>query len=111
MSILWQPPTPDQITAWLPVLNTAGVIVILVVIVMAIVRGFLWPKHMVERALEEKQKGSEAAAKIVGTEIREGIEQGVGRAVSQGLAQGYLKILKINTGTKTKPHARSAKRR
>jgi len=81
-------------------LNTVGVIVILVLIVGAIVRGFLWPKHMVDRTLEEARKGSAAAAKIVGVEIKEGIEHGIGRAISQGLAEGYLRILEINGGMK-----------
>jgi len=77
--------SPDQIAAWLPVVNTMGVIVILVVMVGAIVRGLLWPKHMVDRTLLEQRKAGEAAAREIGKELgkemRDGIEQVV-KAVS-----------------------------
>ena len=73
--------TPDQIAAWLPVVNTMGVIVILVVIVGAIVRGFLWPRHMVDRTLLEQRKAGEVAAKAIGQELTGALEKGIDRIV------------------------------
>jgi len=71
--------TPEQISAWIPIINTAGVIVVLVAIVGAIVKGWLWPKHMVDRALLEQRKAGEASAKQIGEELSGSMEKGISR--------------------------------
>ncbi len=75
--------TPEQIAAWVPIINTAGVIVVLVALVGAIVKGWLWPKHMVERTLAEQQKAGQAAAKQIGEDLSHSMEDGIDRILNK----------------------------
>jgi len=75
--------SPEQIAAWLPVVNTMGVIVILVGLVGAIVRGWLWPKHQVDRTLLEQRKAGETAAKAIGQELTGALEKGIDRIIQE----------------------------
>lgn len=75
--------TPEQIADWIPIVNTAGVIVFLVVLVGAIVKGWLWPKHMVDRTLEEQRKAGQIAAKQIGEDLSLSMEDGIGRILRE----------------------------
>jgi hypothetical protein len=65
---------------------------VLIVGLWAFLRGFVWPKNMVEKTLEAQQKAAEQSAIIIAKTINEELSNGVKKGMVEGIAEGYLKI-------------------
>lgn len=81
-------PEPSVIAQWIPLINTAGVIVGLVILVGAIVRGWLVPKHYVDKERETQHKAAIDAAKEVG----ETVANRVGLEIERGMTRVVEKL-------------------
>ena len=75
--------TPEQVSMWVPLVNTVGVILVLVALVGAIVKGWLWPKHMVETTLEAQHKAATESAEKIGHELSNEMRSGIDRIITK----------------------------
>jgi hypothetical protein len=78
-------------------IKDGGLIVGLMFLAGAMMKGLLWPKAMVDRVIEAQQKAAEQSAKIIATEIKEGMQTAVTNGISIGLAKGVIEVRKINS--------------
>lgn len=78
-----------ELDSLLSIINTGGVIAVLLMMLWVGIRGGVWPKPMVDRVMEERSKQFEVTAHVIGAEIREGIEAGVRAAVREGVLEAY----------------------
>jgi len=91
---------------WLQLINTGGVIAILVIAVVGFMKGNIWPRSTVEKCIAQQKETSEKSAEIIGTKLADAMTDGVKGAVQEGislgLAEGYIKIVEIqkNNGPK-----------
>ena len=78
-------------------IKDGGLIVGLIVVAGAMMKGLLWPKNMVDKVIDAQQRAAEQSAKIIATEIREGMQTAVTNGISIGLAKGVIEVRRINS--------------
>ena len=64
-------------------LETGGLVAALAVAIVAMMRGWIWPKHMVDRVIDEQRKASEATAERIANQM----ENGLRHAVKEGILE------------------------
>lgn len=79
-------------TTFQKILETGSVILLLGAGLLAVVKGWVWPKAMVDKVIESQEK----TATIIAMELKDGMEDAVKKGISAGLADGYMKITEIN---------------
>jgi hypothetical protein len=82
----------------LELIKDGGLVVGALALAGAMIKGWLWPKNMVDKVIDAQQKASEQSAKIIATEVKEGMQRAVTNGISIGLAKGIIEIKKINSG-------------
>lgn len=80
------------------IIKDGGLVVGALVLAWAMMKGMLWPKNMVDKVIDAQQKAAEQSAKIIATEIKEGMQTAVTNGISIGLAKAYTEALKISSG-------------
>ena len=73
-------------------LKDGGIVAGAIVLTIAIVKGHLWPKVMVDKMIKAQRETSEATAKIIASELGDKMKNGVAEGMEIGIARGYLKI-------------------
>lgn len=99
--------TGDEMN-WLQVINTGGVVAILLIAVIGFMKGNIWPRSTVDKCLTQQRESSEKTAEIIGSRLADAVTDGVKGAVQEGislgLADGYIKIAEIQkTNGQRKP--------
>lgn len=79
---------PELVT----IIKDGGIAFGAILLTIAIAKGYLWPKAMVDKVIEAQRETSEATAKIIATELGEKMKNGVAEGMEIGIARGYLKI-------------------
>ena len=79
-------------TELITLVKDGGIVVGCLILTFAIVKGYLWPKAMVDEALKAQRETSEASAKIIASELGDKMKNGVAEGMEIGIARGYLKI-------------------
>jgi len=77
---------------WADVITELGVIGVLIMGILAFIKGKIWPEAMVNTMLEAQRAAAEQSAKIIATEMGEKLKNGVAEGMEQGIARGYLKV-------------------
>lgn len=75
-------------------IKDGGLIVGLIIVAGAMMKGMLWPKNMVDTVIEAQQAAAEKSAKIIATEVKEGMQTAVSNGISIGLTKGLIEIRK-----------------
>lgn len=77
---------------WVEVITEFGVIGVLIMGIVAFLKGKIWPEAMVEKTIKAQQESAEQSAKIIATELGDRMRDGIAQGMEQGIARGYLKI-------------------
>ncbi len=64
----------------------------LLVSVWLFIRGKIWPKEMVDKALEAQAEIAQKNSELISKKICEELSEGVKKGISEGIAEGYFKI-------------------
>jgi hypothetical protein len=91
------------------VLGPFGAVVILLAVSYLGLKGLIIPKSVVSRMMDEQRKAFEAAAKAIGLEITKGMQEAVHKGIKTGLADGYLRMVKLNG--ERRPEGKSRRRK
>lgn len=83
--------------ATIQLIKDGGLVVGSLVLAAAMIKGLLWPKAMVDKVIDAQQQAAEQSAKIIATEIKEGMQTAVTNGISIGLAKGVIEVRKINS--------------
>lgn len=83
---------------WIGKVTDAGVIGVLVMGIWGFVTGKIWPKEMVEKALQHQRETSEITAKVIATELCEKMGTEISNGIEQAIVRGYLKINSKDVG-------------
>lgn len=68
---------------FIELLKTGGLVAALAIALWAMMRGWIWPKHMVDRVIDEQRKASEATAERIANQM----ENGLRHAVKEGILE------------------------
>lgn len=79
-------------TELITLIKDGGIVVGAIALTIAIIKGLLWPKAMVDEALKAQRETSEASAKIIASELGDKMKNGVAEGMEIGIARGYLKV-------------------
>jgi len=79
-------------TELVTLIKDGGIVVGAIALTIAIIKGYLWPKAMVEKAIKAQRETSEATAMIIASELGEKMKNGVAEGMEIGIARGYLKV-------------------
>ena len=77
---------------WVEVITEFGVIGVLIMGIIAFLKGKIWPEAMVEKTIEAQKEAAEQSAKIIATELADKMKNGIAQGMEQGIARGYLKV-------------------
>ena len=77
---------------WVEVITEFGVIGVLIMGIIAFLKGKIWPEAMVEKTIIAQRESAEQSAKIIATELGDKMREGIAQGMEQGIARGYLKI-------------------
>ncbi|TET82452.1 MAG: hypothetical protein E3J37_07230 [Anaerolineales bacterium] len=69
-----------------------GIIGVLIMGILAFVKGKIWPEKMVDKMLDAQRIAAEQSAKLIASEMGEKMKNGIAEGMEQGIARGYLKI-------------------
>ena len=69
-----------------------GIIGVLIMGILAFVKGKIWPEKMVDKMLDAQRIAAEQSAKLIAAEMGEKMKNGIAEGMEQGIARGYLKI-------------------
>lgn len=64
----------------------------LIVSIWLFVKGKIWPKEMVDKALEAQSEIAQKNSELISKQICEQLSEGVKKGISEGIAEGYIKI-------------------
>ena len=82
----------ETVTSIVQVIEGVGVLGLLVLIVVAMYKGWVWPKENVDKMLDAQRDAAEQSAKIIASEMGEKMKNGVAEGMEIGISRGYLKI-------------------
>lgn len=82
----------------LQLVKDGGLVVGALALAGAMMKGLLWPKNMVDKVIDAQQEAAEQSAKIIATEVKEGMQTAVTNGISIGLAKGVIEVRKIRSG-------------
>ena len=77
---------------WVELITEFGIIGVLIMGILAFIKGKIWPEAMVEKMLESQRLTAEQSARTIAIELGEKMKNGVAEGMAIGIAEGYLKI-------------------
>jgi len=81
-----------DIINWFEIITQFGVIGVLVMGILAFLKGKIWPEAMVNKMLEAQRESAEMSAKTIASEMGDKMKNGVAEGMEIGIARGYLKV-------------------
>jgi len=82
----------DDATSWAELITELGIIGVLIMGIVAFVKGKIWPEKMVDKMLEAQRIAAEQSARIIAAEMGEKMKNGVAEGMAIGIVEGYLKV-------------------
>lgn len=76
---------PDTQTI-IELLETGGLVAALAIALLAMLRGWVWPEKMVDRALEEQRKAGEVVAEQIAIKMSNGMKDAVRSGILEARA-------------------------
>jgi len=77
---------------WAEVITEFGVIGVLIMGIVAFLKGKIWPEAMVNKMLDAQRESAEMSAKTIASEMGDKIKNGVAEGMEIGISRGYLKV-------------------
>lgn len=71
----------------LQIIETGGTVAVLGLMLIAFIKGWIWPAEHVTKALEAQRQTAEMNAEILASKVVEGMESAISKAIVQGVAE------------------------